>query len=153
MLKNHTKARLSVDFPLVLLVAYGGLCCGQSGNGNPEGRTGNIVQSHFVAEFNAGRIAAMFAANTQFQIGAGLTTQLCRHLHQFTDAVLIQAGKRIVVINLFIIIGTQELSGIVTGEAEGHLGQVVGSKAEEIRFFGNFIGSQSSAGDFIVPTL
>ena len=49
--------------------------------------------------------------------------------------------------DLVLVVCAQELGGIITAEAEGHLGQVVGAEAEELGFLGDLAGSQGCAGD------
>ena len=53
-------------------------------------------------------------------------TKLDSHLHQLADTVLIQLSERIILEDLGVIVSVQELTCIITGEAEGHLGQIVG---------------------------
>ena len=69
------------------------------------------------------------------------------HLNQLANADLVQMLERIALIDLGIIVSGQELSSIVTAEAEGHLGQVVGTEAEELGFLGDLAGSQGCTGD------
>lgn len=56
---------LFIKFIGLLLCGNGSLCSGQAGDGHAVRRAGNIIQPHFFTEANAGRIAAMFAANAQ----------------------------------------------------------------------------------------
>ena len=69
-------------------------------------------------------------------------TKLDSHLHQLADTGLIQLSERIILEDLGVIVSVQELTCIITGEAEGHLGQVVGTEAEEISFLSDFISSK-----------
>ncbi len=50
-------------------------------------------------------------------------------------------------VDLVVVVRGQELAGVVTAEAKGHLSQVVGTEGEELRFGGDLIGGQRSAGD------
>ncbi len=81
----------------------------------------------------------MLAADTQLNIGSGCASLLSCHLHKLPHTVLVQSCKRIRLINLTLIIITQELTGIVTGETKGHLGQIIGSEGEELCFLCNLI--------------
>lgn len=55
--------------------------------------------------------------------------------------------------NLLVVVVAQELAGVVAGEAEGHLGQVVGAEGEELGLLGDLVGSQGGAGiSIMVPT-
>ena len=46
-------------------------------------------------ELDAIGIAAVFAADTQFQVGIGLTAVLRRHTHQLADAVAVDGLERV----------------------------------------------------------
>ena len=95
----------------------------------------------------------MLAADAQMDVGAGGAAQLAGHIHQLAHTDLIQPGERIALIDLVVVVGGQELAGIVTAEAEGHLSQVVGTEGEELRLGGDGISGQRSAGiSIMVPT-
>ena len=64
-----------------------------------------------------------------------------------SDAGLIETGKRIALVDLLVVVRAEELAGIVTAEAEGHLGQVVRAEGEEVRFLGDLVRGQSGARD------
>ena len=86
-----------------------------------------------MAELNTAGIAAVLTADAQTQVGVGLAAVMGSHLDQLANADLIQVLERIALVDFGIIVSGQELSSIVTAEAEGHLGQVVGAEAEEDR--------------------
>ena len=67
-----------------------------------------------MAELNGARIAAMLAADAQLDVGAGLAAKIGSHLHQLANAVLIEPGKRIGLIDLRIIISIKELTCVIT---------------------------------------
>ena len=96
--------------PLLLqlgAVLSGNRCLGgrQAGDGDAVGGTGNVVEPSAVAEGNAFRVAAMFAANAEFQVWSGGTAALAAQFYQFTDAVLIEADKRIALYDALFLIG------------------------------------------------
>ncbi len=99
-----------------------------------------------MAELNTAGIAAVLTADAQTQVGVGLAAVMGSHLDQLANADLIQVLERIALVDFGIIVSGQELSSIVTAEAEGHLGQVVGAEAEEVSFLGDFTGSQGCTG-------
>ena len=136
------------DDSLLFLALNGGLRGAQAGDGHPEGAAGDVVQADFVAEFDGGGIAAVLAADAAMQLRIGALAQLHGHFHQLANAHGVQTGEGIGFIDLVGIIGGQELAGVVAGEAEGHLGQVVGAEAEEVGFLGDFVCGQGGAGDF-----
>ena len=81
------------------------------------------------------------------RLGLAARPSAADHLHQAADAGLVKVLERIALIDLVVIVSGQELGGIVTAEAEGHLGQVVGAEAEEVRFLGDLAGGQGRARD------
>ena len=70
----------------------------------------------------------MLAADTQMQLRVHAAAQLAGHIHQLADALLVQLGEGIVLVDLLIVVSAEELAGIVTTEAEGHLRQIVGAE-------------------------
>ena len=129
------------------LFLNGSLSSSQTCDRHTEGAAGNIVQAYIVAELNGGRIAAVLAADAEMDVRTGLAAQLSSHLNQLAYAVLIQMCEGIGLIDLLLIVIIQELACIITAEAEGHLGQVVGAEAEEFGFLSDLVCSQSCAGD------
>jgi len=120
---------------------------GKAGDGHAEGRAGNVVQTDSMAEFDGYGVAAVLTADTAVDSRSGSLALGNGHLHELTDTGLIQFGKRIVLIDLAIVVSAQELAGVITGETEGHLGQVVGTEAEELGFLGDFVSRQAGTGD------
>ena len=131
-------------FPLVFDSSLSG---GESCDGNTERAAGNVAQTDVVAELHGGGVAALLAADAQLDVRAGLTSQLRGHLDEAADAGLIQLGERIGLIDLAVIVGSEELARVVTAEAEGHLRQVVGAEGEELGLLGDGIRGQSRARD------
>ena len=76
----------------------------------------------------------------QFDVGAGLTAQTDSQFDELAHAILIQLCEGIGLVDLGIVVGIQELAGIVTAEAESHLGQVVSAEGEEFSFLGDLVG-------------
>ena len=68
----------------------------QPRHGHTEGGTTDIIQSDRVAEDHAGGVAAVFAADADLQAGAGLAALLDAHLHEGTDAVLVDRREGVV---------------------------------------------------------
>ena len=106
---------------LIFIVLNRCLRCGQTSDRDTVRTAGNIVQSDAVTEFDRAWIAAMFAADTQLDVRTGLAAQFCRHRDQLANAMLIQTGKRILLVNLLVVIMRQESAGVITREAECHL--------------------------------
>ena len=96
-----------------------------------------------MAELDGDRVTAVLTADTAVHGGTDFLTQRYGHIHQLTNTVLIQLRERIVLVDLGVLVSGQELAGIVTAEAKGHLGQVVGAEAEELSFLRNVVCGQA----------
>ena len=116
-------------------------------DGNAVRRAGNIVQADLVAELDGRRIAAVLAADTEVHGRSGRFAHLDRHVHQLAHADLVELRERIGFVDLVLVVRRQELARIVTREAEGHLRQIVGAEAEELRLFRHLVGGERHAGD------
>ena len=68
-----------------------------------------------------------------------------RKLDQEADAVDVDAAEGVGRVDALLDIGLQELRAVVAGEAERHLGQIVGAEAEELRCFGDLACLESAA--------
>ena len=89
----------------------------------------------------------MLAADTAVERRIYRLAEVDGHLHQLAYTLLIQLSKRILLVDLCIIVSIQELTGIITREAEGHLCQIVGTEAEEISILSDLVSSQSCSRD------
>lgn len=92
-------------------------------------------------------VAAVFSADAKVHIGAGCLSEFDSHLHELADAVLVELGERIILIDLAVIVSAEELSGVVTGESEGHLSKVIGAEAEELCFLCNLVSGEAGTRD------
>ena len=90
-----------------------GLRGGETGDGHTEWAAGNIVQTDPVAELHAHGVAAVLAADAAVQLRTNLLALLHSHLHQGTDAGLIQLGEGVVLEDLGVVVGVQELACVV----------------------------------------
>ena len=100
-----------------------------------------------MAELDGRRIAAVLAADAAVHGRTGLLAESNRHIHQFADACLVQSRKRIGFVNLVLVVRRQEFARVVTRETEGHLRQIVGAEAEELRLFGDLVGGERRSRD------
>ena len=119
----------------------GGQPCGEQ----PEGRAGDVVESDFVAELDGFRIAAMFAADADLQVGPGVASLGSGHLDEDTDASLVEGGEGVLLEDALLDVGRQEVVDVVARDAEGGLREVVGAEAEELGFLGDLVGSEAGA--------
>ena len=128
-------------------IRNGGLCSSQPGDGYTEGGAGHVVQPDIVAEHHGGGIAAVLAADTQMHIGVGGAAPAAGVGNQAAHTVLVQTGEGVLLVDLLLVVGLQELAGVVPGEAEHQLGKVVGAEGEEIGVGGNVVGAHGGPGD------
>ena len=124
------------------------LCSSQTSDWNAVWRAGYVGQASFVAEFYGCWVAAVFAADAQFDVRTGLFTQFSCHFNQFTNTGLVQFSEWIAFIDLVGVVVVEEFTSVVTGEAEGHLSQVVGTEGEEFSFFSYLVCCESSTWGF-----
>ena len=89
----------------------------------------------------------MLTADTQLDVRSGLPSLLNRHLDQLAYTALVQSCKRIGLVDFLLVIIPEELSCIISGEAKGHLGQIVGSEGEEFSFLCDLICKQGCSRD------
>jgi len=107
-----------------------------------------------MAEGDGAGLAAVLAADAEFDVGAGLSAKVDGDLHQLSDAVAVDRLERVAGEDLAVLVDGEEPVGVVAAEAERGLGQVVGAEAEERRVFGEFVGDEGGAGiSIIVPKL
>ena len=119
------------------------LRCGEPCDVHAEKRAGNIVKTDGMTEFDRRRVAAVFAADTAVKGGPCLFAELYCHLHELTYALGIELGERVELVDLCRVVRRQELTCVVTREAEDHLGEVVGAETEGIRFICNIVSNNA----------
>src|SRR5262249_25688347 len=115
--------------------------------GNTERGATHIRESDPVAEFYGVRIAAVFAADAEFDSGPLLGPLFDGHLHELTHAALVDGAEGIILDDLQLGIRRQERTGIVRANTKRHLPEVVRAEAEQLRGLGDFVGCQRSARD------
>ncbi len=123
------------------------LCGSKAGDRNAERAAGHVVQTDFVAELDGAGVAAVLAADAEVQLRTGCTAKLCSHVNELADTGLVETCKRIALVDLLVIVCTEELAGVVTAEAEGHLGQVIGAEGEELSLSCDLVSGESGSGD------
>src|SRR5690606_36725844 len=113
-----------------------------------EGRAGNIAETNAVAEFHLCRISTVFTTDTQFNIGAGLTSAFDRDFHQFTNSVQIDALEGVNFHQTLFQVILNEHNRVITAVSKAHLGKVIGSKGQEFRSISDPIRHQAGARNF-----
>src|ERR1041385_5218576 len=85
-----------------------GLRRGEARDRHAIGRARYIVEPDFAAELNRGRVAALLAADTELDVGAGLAAALGGDLDHLADAHPVERHKRVVLENAELLIGRSE---------------------------------------------
>src|SRR5260370_7961356 len=127
------------------------LSCGQARNRDAEGRSTDVVHPYLMAELHAVGIAAVFAADADLELLTGLAALFDAPAHQHSDALGVERLERIrseYAGFLLIHIVRQEAAGVIAGKSHGGLGQVIGSKGEEFRHFGDLSSQQGVPRQF-----
>ena len=111
----------SLLLPLLRFSCFRFFNCGLSGsqtsNRNTIRTTAHVVQTELVAELHAVRVTAVFAANSELNVRTCLTTFLDGHLHQLTNANLIQSRERVLLEDLVLGVRQQEVAHVVAADA------------------------------------
>ena len=84
----------------------------------------------------------MFAADADFQLGLDAATFADAHFNELAYANLVEDFEGIGLDDAVFLVEFEELGSIVTREAEGHLGEVVGAEGEEVGYGGNLVGGE-----------
>ncbi|GJE72628.1 hypothetical protein CHKEEEPN_4186 [Methylorubrum podarium] len=82
----------------------------------------------------------MLAADAELEPVAGGAAALGADLHEFAHALLIDRHERIDREDALLGVGPEEGGGVVAGNAERRLGQIVGAEGEELRGLGDLAG-------------
>src|SRR5260370_20252993 len=117
----------------------------QPRDGDTIGRAAHIVQSNLVAESDRTGIAAVFAADSYFQIRLYVAATLGAEAHQLAYAFAVKHLKRIVDQNLPVDVGRQEPARVIATQTERRLRQVVCAEREKVGVFSDFAGGSSGA--------
>ena len=76
----------------------------------------------------------MLTADTNLELGLGGTTFLYTHAYKLAYAFLIEYFEGVGLDDAVLFVELEELGCVVTRETEGHLGEVVGTEAEEVGY-------------------
>src|SRR4030095_2862186 len=107
-----------------------------------------VIQTEPVTELDAGRLAAVFAANPQFNVWPGFASQIARDFHQAADAFLIDRRKRIGFDDIELTVSGKKASGIVPAHSQCRLGEIVCAETEKLGITRNLIRNKRGARNF-----
>src|SRR6476661_3856080 len=101
-----------------------------------------------MAELHAVGISAVFAADTELDVGTSLASLCDGHFHQLANARLINGRKRVLLDDFQFLIRTEEGARIIATHTQRGLCEVVGSEAEEFRRLCNLVRGEGSTRYF-----
>ena len=90
----------------------------------------------------------MLTADPKLQLRLGHPAFLTRDFYQPAYARDIDGLERILLEDLSADVFREEYAGVISAVAEGHLREVIGPEAEEVRDFGNITGGERRSGNF-----
>src|ERR687892_2779367 len=100
-----------------------------------------------MAEGNAGRVTPVLATDAQLKVGTTPASRSHCHTYQGAHAFRVDGGEGVGWEYPFLNIPAKELAlGVIAAETVGHLRQVIGAEAEEVRLSGDFSGDQGGPG-------
>ena len=89
----------------------------------------------------------MFAANAHLQVRPRGASLRRGHLHQLADACRVERSEWILFEDAQLYIRRQEMVDVVAADAEGGLGEVVGSEREKIGALADLASIDAGAGE------
>src|SRR3546814_3416264 len=87
-------------------------------------------------------VAAVLAADAELDVRPRRAAALGADHHQLADALCVERDEGVLLDQATLLVGTEEISGIVARQAEAGLGQVVGAEGEELGALGDLGGPQ-----------
>ena len=101
-----------------------------------------------MADLDRVRVAAVLAADADLELRPGLPALLDGDAHQARHTALVDCLEGVAGQDLLLQVAADELAlGVVAGEAEGGLGEVVGAEGEELGVLGDLARRERRAGD------
>ena len=100
-----------------------------------------------MTELDRSRVASVFAADAAVEFRADALAEPDRHFHELADTQLVELRERVVLEDLLVVVGRQELARVVARETVRHLSEVVRAEAEELRLLGDRVGREGRARD------
>src|SRR5579872_6834468 len=138
----------SGSLPRLLLAFKSRLGSRKSSDGHSERRAGDVVQANLVAELDAVRFAAVFAANADLEVAIGTSAPLDADFHQSANAVEVDHLERVLWHEIEFDVVADEAAVVVAAHAETRLRQIIGAEAEELgsAILHNLVGSDAGPG-------
>src|SRR5436309_13689891 len=100
-----------------------------------------------MAKLNAGRFAAVFAANSELDFWSRLSSEVAGNFHQASDALLINRSKWICIDNVDLCVRRKETAGVVPPHSKRGLSAIVRAEAEELGITRNLVRHTACARD------
>src|SRR5438477_13076943 len=99
---------------------------------HPEWTAAHVVEADLVAELDGIGLAAVLAADADFEIRLGLAAALDPELHEAADAVEIDDLEWVFGDQVVLHVGANKAAVVVSAHTQARLRQVVGAEAEEL---------------------
>src|SRR3546814_11801695 len=93
--------------------------------------------------FPTRRSSELLAADAELDVRPRRAAALGADHHQLADALCVERDEGVLLDQATLLVGTEEISGIVARQAEAGLGQVVGAEGEELGALGDLGGPQA----------
>ena len=123
------------------LVPKRSLRSSQARRWHAEGGAAYVVEADLVAEGDAAGVPPVLATDAHLHAGSGRAALLYPDAHQFANAFEVDADEWVGGQHPGVHVEAQELAlGVVATEAVGHLSEVVGAEAEEVRLPSHLVG-------------
>src|SRR5213080_130446 len=103
-----------------------------------------------MTEFDAVRFAAMFAANSQLNVGACLAAEVAGDFHQAPNTFLSDRCKRICIDDVELGIGRHKTAGVVSTHSHCGLRKIVRDKTDKLGVTRALIRHERSKRDSII---
>src|SRR3546814_15558904 len=92
--------------------------------------------------FPTRRSSELLAADAELDVRPRRAAALGADHHQLADALCVERDEGVLLDQATLLVGTEEISGIVARQAEAGLGQVVGAEGEALGALGDTGGPQ-----------
>src|SRR5439155_5114751 len=101
-----------------------------------------------MTEFDAVRLATVFATNPKLDVRPGFASQIAGDFHQTSDPLLIDRRERICIDDVEFGVSREETARVIPAHSESRLGKIVRAETEELGIAGDLVGHERRARDF-----
>jgi hypothetical protein len=113
-----------------------------------EWRARNFGQANGLAELDGVRVTTVLTADTNVKTWVNFSGFFDAHFHELANTISIDGLEGISFIDTFIDKELEESSGIISGDTQSELGQIVGTEGQEIDLWSDLLGGDAHSWDF-----